>query len=152
MDLMPWKKKEGGELSQLRSELDRLFNRFFDMEIPFGRESLQPGQWTPRVDVMESPKEIRVKAEIPGMDAKDIEVTVEGRTLMIKGEKREEKVDKDENTHRVERRYGYFNRAIQLPAEVSPKAVEASYKKGVLQIFMTKVKPADVHRIEIKSS
>ena len=136
----------------MRSELDRLFNRFFDMEPPFGRESLRSGQWSPRVDVVESPKEIRVKAELPGMDAKEIEVSIEGRTLTIKGEKREEKIDKNENTHRVERMYGYFNRSVELPAEVSSKGVEATYKKGVLDIVMAKTKPADAHRIEIKTA
>jgi HSP20 family protein len=94
-DLMPWRKREGKDLVGFKSELDNLFNRFFDLDFPISREFFKEGQWLPRMDVSEGKKEITVQAEIPGCDAKDIDVNLDGRTLTIKGEKKQNKEQKE---------------------------------------------------------
>ncbi len=126
-DLMPWGKREIKDLVGFKREFDKLFNRFFDTDFPSVRELFSKEQWLPRLDVSEGQKDITVKAEIPGCDAKDIHVSIEGRTLTIKGEKKKEKEEKEENVHRVERSYGYFSRTLELPAEVDQENVDAKY-------------------------
>lgn len=150
-DLTPWGKRELKDLVGIKKELDNLFNRFFDADFPSARELFSKKEWAPRVDVSEGEKEITVKAEIPGCDAKDIHVSIEGRTLTIKGEKKREKEEKEENHHRVERSYGYFSRTLELPVEVDQENVDAKYKKGVLRLVFTKTKEAKGKHIEIKT-
>ena len=150
-DLMPWGKRELKDIAGLKRELDSLFNRFFDVSFSERPRVFSKDEWTPRVDVSEGKKEITVKAEIPGCDAKDIHVTLEGRILTIKGEKKKEKEEKDENVHRVERSYGYFSRSMELPAEVDQENVDAAYKKGVLRLVLTKTKETEGKKIEIKT-
>ena len=150
-EIMPWEKRELKDLVGMKKELDKLFNRFFDADFPSAREFFLKDQWAPRVDVSEGKKEITVKAEIPGCDAKDIHVSLEGRTLTIKGEKKKEKEEKDENVHRVERSYGYFSRSMELPAEVDQENVDAAYKKGVLKLVFIKTKETAGKKIEIKT-
>jgi HSP20 family protein len=102
--------------------------------------------------VSETAKAVIVKAEIPGMEAKDIDIAITGDVLTIRGERRQEKEEKDENTHLVERRYGSFSRSIGLPAEVEADKVDATYKNGVLKITMTKTKKASQKKIEVKAA
>jgi HSP20 family protein len=150
-DLMPWKKRTPKQVVRFRNELDDLFNRFFDVGFPEPGEFLKEFDWYPSVDVSESGNTITVKAEIPGVDAKDIEVSLEGTVLTIKGEKKQEKEEKEENHHHSERSYGYFHRRVELPAEVDPDKVEAAYKNGVLTIQLIKTKESATRKIEIKS-
>ena len=135
-----------GDLSAMRREMDRVFDRFFE-GWPF-----QPAKggrsWTPSLDLSESPKAVVVRAEIPGMEAKDIDIAITGDVLTIRGERRQDKEEKDENIHLVERRYGSFSRSIALPAEVETDKVDATYKDGVLKITMTKTKKASQRKIE----
>ena len=138
-----------GELSTFRREMDRLFDRFFE-GWPF-KPSPQEGPWAPSVDVSETEKEVIVKAELPGMDPKDIDVSVRGDILTLHGERKQEKEEKGENFHRVERSYGSFSRSIQLPAEVDSGKVNATYKDGVLKISLPKTKEAAVKKIEVKA-
>lgn len=149
---MPWRKREIKDLVGFKSELDNLFNRFFDLDFPISRELFKEVQWVPRVDVSEGKKEITVKAEIPGCDAKDIHVSLDGRTLTIKGEKKQEKEEKEENFNRIERSYGSFTRRMKLPAEVDQENIDASYKKGVLKLVFKKTKAKEGKIIEIKTS
>jgi len=94
--------------------------------------------FTPRVNVSETDKEIKVSAELPGMDEKDIDVSLTRDTLTIKGEKKEEKEDKGKDYYRMERSYGSFTRAISLPIEVDTDKAKATFKKGVLQVVLPK--------------
>ena len=94
---------------------------------------------------------ITVKAEIPGCEAKDIDVKLDGRMLTISGEKKQEKEEKDENFHRVERTYGSFSRMVELPGEVNPEDVDATYKKGVLKLVLKKIRETEAKKIEIKT-
>jgi HSP20 family protein len=146
--LIPW--TDRGDLSSLRREMDRAFDRFFEgwpFQVTKGGRS-----WTPSIDVSETPKAVVVKAEIPGMEAKDIDIAITGDVLTIRGERRQEKEEKDENTHLVERRYGSFSRSVGLPAEVETDKVDATYKNGVLKITMTKSKKASQKKIEVKAA
>ena len=112
--LIPW--GEHGELTRFRREMDRLFDRFCEgwpFKLPAeGRE------WAPSVDMCETAKDVVVKAEIPGMHPKDIDVSVHGDVLTMRGERKREQEEKGESFHRIERSYGVFSRSIRLPAEV----------------------------------
>lgn len=137
------------EVSRLRREMDRLWEDFFGP----GRRALQPltEAWLPALDVSESGDKVTVKAEIPGMEAKDIEISVVGDTLTIKGEKKVEKEEKEESYHLMERSYGSFVRSIRMPAPVNADKIEASYKNGVLTITCPKKEEVKPKAIEIKT-
>ena len=135
-----------------RNEMDRLMDDFlggFDLR-PF---SSRPDNFTPRIDVLDTDKEVRVSAELPGMDGKDIELSLTGEVLTIKGEKKEEKEEKGKDYYRSERSYGSFVRTVPLPVEVDTTKVEASFKKGVLTVTMPKTPKAigGTKRIEVKA-
>ena len=148
MELVQWRPFR--EVSRLRNEMDRLWDDYFGP----GRRALQPMEeaWLPAVDVSETGDKITVKAEIPGMEAKDIEISMVGDTLTIKGEKKVEREEKEENYHMVERSYGSFSRAMKLPAVVDPDKVEATYKNGVLTVVLPKKEEVKPKAIEIKAS
>jgi HSP20 family protein len=147
-ELMPWRERR--ELSTLRREMDHLFDRFFD-GWPF-RVSAGKNEWAPVVDVSETAKEIVVKAEVPGMDPKEIDISVQGNLLTLRGERKQEKESNGENFHRIERVYGAFSRSVNLPAEVDTEKVEAVYKNGVLRISMPKTETSSVKKIDVKVS
>jgi HSP20 family protein len=151
-DLMPWRKRYGNELVGLKSEMDKLFNRFFDSDFPLTTGALQEGQWAPRIDIIEGKNDITVQAEIPGCDVKDLDVSLDGRILTIKGEKKHEKEEKDKNYLRVERAQGYFSRTMELPTEVDQTDINANYKKGVLKVVLKKTESKEGRKIEIKTS
>jgi HSP20 family protein len=146
MDLIQWKPFR--EVSRLRSEMDRLWDEYFGT----GRRAFRMEEaWLPAVDISETGDKITVKAEIPGMEAKDIEISMVGDTLTIKGEKKAETEEKDENYHMVERSYGSFSRAVKLPAVVDAEKVEATYKNGVLTVVLPKKEEVKPKAIEIKA-
>ena len=151
-DLMPHRGRPGKELVSFRSEIDNLFNRFFGTDFPISRRLFGDGEWAPRVDVIEGSGDITVKAEIPGCEAKDIDVKLDGRTLTISGEKKQEKEEKAENFHRLERSYGSFCRMVELPAEVVQEDIDATYKKGVLKLVFKKTRESEAKKIEIKTA
>jgi HSP20 family protein len=142
-ELTPWKPFR--ELSTLRDEIDKLWDRLFKEEMePFRRE------WMPSLDVSETKNNIVLKAEAPGMDAKDIDISLARDILTIKGEKKQEKEEKDENYHRIERNYGSFSRSVRLPQEVQSDKIKANYKDGVLKITLPKSEEAKAKEIKIK--
>jgi HSP20 family protein len=149
-EIMPWKKRGGKEISRFGSELDSLYDRFFGRGSTISNGFLQEEALFPVLDISEGKKAITVKAEIPGIEAEDLDVSLDERTLVIKGEKKQEKEDKEENYHRMERSYGYFRRTLQLPADVDPQKVEASYKKGVLKVVLKKTKESEAKKIQIR--
>ena len=149
-ELLPWKKRGGKEISRFGSELDSMADHFEDHGSMIPGSFLQEKALFPVLDISESKKEIMVKAEIPGVEADDLDVSLDGRTLIIKGEKKQEKEDIDENYHRMERSYGYFSRSAQLPADVDPSKVEASYKKGVLKVVLKKTRESEAKKIEVR--
>jgi HSP20 family protein len=103
--------------------------------------------WNPSVDIFENENEVVFKAELPGMNAKDIEVKLENNVLTLKGERQFEKETKEENYHRVEREYGTFSRSFALPTAVNGDKVIAEYKDGILKIVLPKkeeIKPKPI--------
>jgi HSP20 family protein len=108
--------------------------------------------WTPRLDVSETDTTLEIVADLPGMDKKNINVSLDGDLLTIKGEKKEVKEKKDKHYHSIERRSGSFYRAVRLPAEVENDKIEAAFKDGVLTLTLPKSKEAakKVAQIEIK--
>jgi HSP20 family protein len=116
----------------------------------FGRKwgtPLPTSVWNPAVDIFENDNEIVIKAELPGLNAKDIEVKFENNVLVLKGERRFEKETKEENYHRIEREYGAFSRAFTVPFAVKSENVTAEYKDGVLKVVLPKkeeIKPKPI--------
>jgi len=105
----------------------------------------------PAVEVIEKPEEIVVKAELPGIDVKDVEVRLENNQLVIQGEKKRESKEEKDNILRMEVSYGSFYRVIPLPAEVKEDKIKAKYKKGVLTITLPKSEQAKAKKISIES-
>jgi HSP20 family protein len=148
---LPAKREDENPFAILRQEMDAMFDNFFrsfDME-PF--ES-RLGAFTPKVDVVESDKEMKITAELPGIDEKDIDVSLQNDMLTIKGEKKEETEDKGKDYYRMERSYGSFSKTIALPIEVETDKVEARFKKGVLSITIPKTARtvAETKKIAVK--
>ena len=145
MALVPWRPFE--ELTSFRREMDRLWDRFFS-ERP-ALEFLERG-WEPSLDISETKGDLVVKAELPGIDPKDIDISLAGDTLTIKGEKKQEKEEKEENYHRIERSYGAFSRMVKLPMSVQNDKIKASYQNGVLKITLPKSEEEKKKQIKIK--
>ena len=145
MDIVPW--RSFGEISRFRREMDDLFNRIF------GETSLSKiglGKWQPLVDISETDTDIIIKAELPGIDAKDVDVSITGDRLIIKGEKQQEKEEKEENRYRSERYYGTYERVINLPASIVENKTEATFDKGILTITLPKVEKIKKKQVKIK--
>ena len=133
----------------LRSEMNALFDDFF----PGAGEATGPwGAFMPRIDVKETDGEIRVTAEMPGIEEKDVEISLDGDMLTIKGEKKEEKEEKGEESYRLERSYGSFRRSVALPCAVNADKASAKYKQGVLTIALPKAAEAKKKTIPVKAS
>jgi len=105
--------------------------------------------WSPAVDIFETEGEIVVKAELPGMERKDITLNLEKNVLTLKGERRFEKETKEDNYHRIERSYGTFSRAFSIPATVDEEKIRADYKDGVLKIVLPKKEQSKPKQIRI---
>ncbi|UCE54834.1 MAG: Hsp20/alpha crystallin family protein [Desulfobacterales bacterium] len=148
-DMLPWKRKKENHANELRREIDNMYDRFFEPNFLPSSYLFGKGKWDPTVDISEGRKDITVKAEIPGIEAKDFDISIDGRLLTIRGEKKQEQKEKEETYYRVERSYGYFNRTIELPAEVDPDKVDASYKRGILKIKLRKAKDYETKRIKV---
>ena len=146
---MPWKRKKENRANDYNREIDNLYDRFFEPNFLPSSYLFGEGKLDPTLDISEGRKDITVKAEIPGIEAKDFDISIDGRLLTIKGEKKQEQKEEEETYYRVERSYGYFNRTIQLPAEVNPDKVDATYKRGVLKIKLRKSKENESKLIKI---
>jgi HSP20 family protein len=144
-----------GALLDLRSQMNRLFDQFFERPFslsPFFRESAMIGDFAPRLDVSETDEEVTISAELPGLEPEDINITVDRNCLNISGEKRAEKEDQGQHYCRVERSYGSFQRSIPLPDELDEDKIDATYKRGVLKVTVPKKAEykRQSKRIEIK--
>ncbi|MGO8954401.1 MAG: Hsp20/alpha crystallin family protein [Rhodomicrobium sp.] len=145
------------QFQTFRSEMDRLFDSFLTgmPSLTNLRQAFPAAQGlTPAWDVKETEKELVVKADLPGIDEKDIQLTIHDGVLSIRGEKKSERTDERENYHFMERSFGSFQRAIRLPETVDEDKVQANFDKGVLTVTLPK-RPEMVKaekKIEIKSS
>jgi len=136
------------DVAVLQNRLNSIFN---DFGRPDGeQESLTMGSFVPPVDVYEDEHQLVLKLEIPGIKQEDLDVRVENQTLTVKGERKFEKDEKEENFHRIERRYGSFVRTFTLPQTVDTTAVKASYDNGVLAISMAKKEAAKPKQVKVE--
>jgi HSP20 family protein len=153
MAIIPWRPKEMWwdpfkDLEAIQNEMNRLFDsslvRWGDKD-----RGLLEGAWSPAVDIFDSKDNVMVKADIPGMTKDEIELSVYGVTLLIKGRKKQEKESEDKGYVRTERFYGAFNRAVRLPAAVDASKVDAKYKNGVLELILPKKEESKAKQIKI---
>jgi HSP20 family protein len=131
-----------------RNEMEGLFERFFGEE---GGNGQAVKAWAPRVDVEETEKEILVKADLPGVDPKDVEVQVEENVLTIRGEKKEQKEEKKKNFHRLERFVGTFYRAIPLPTGADADKVSATSANGTVTVTVPKKPGTQPKKITVQA-
>ena len=108
------------------------------------------GDWAPRVDIAETDKEFSIKAEIPDVKREDVKVSVDNGVLIITGERKQEKEEKNKKYHRVERFYGSFTRSFTLPANIDESKVEASFKDGMLNLSIPKIEETKPKAIDVK--
>ncbi|SPE26194.1 Heat shock protein Hsp20 [Acidobacteriia bacterium SbA2] len=135
------------DLVTAQRDFDRLFRGAFSSQP--GETELSTRSWAPPVDIYETEDAIVLKAELPGVDPKDVEVRVEDNTLYLKGERKFEKEVKEQNYHRVERSYGSFARSFSLPNSISTDQVKAEFKDGLLTLTMPKREEAKPKTIKI---
>ena len=135
-------------LGKISRDFDGLLSRLFDgAESP---ESSGGESFVPKVNVRETGEAIEITAEVPGLKPEDIELTLTGDVLTLKGEKKDEREEKTEDYHLVERSYGHFQRSFRLPVEVDRAKLAATHKDGVLTVTLPKAAEAGSARIEVK--
>ena len=132
------------EVVALQNRVNNLFR-----EMNEGDSPLTTASFVPAVDIYEDPKKVVLKLEVPGIEEKDLDVRVENNTLTVKGERKFEKEEKEENFHRIERRYGSFFRSFTLPSTVDSEHINASYTNGVLKLELSKKPEAQPKQIKV---
>ena len=135
------RREEADPFRDFQREMNRLFGEFFGEQRPALRDrepGWAPAAFLPRVDVSETDAEVKVSAELPGMDEKDISVELQDDVLTLRGEKKTEQEEKGENWYRREQSVGSFHRSIELPADVDASKAVAKFKKGVLTVVAPK--------------
>ena len=133
------------EVVALQNRVNSLFRDFNEG----GDGPLTAASFTPAVDIYEDNQKVVLKLEVPGIEEKDLDVRVENHTLTVKGERKFEKEEKEENFHRIERRYGSFYRAFTLPSTVDTENVGANYTAGVLKLELKKKPEAQPKQIKV---
>lgn len=132
------------EVVALQNRVNSLFRDMNESDSP-----LTAASFVPAVDIYEDSKRVVLKLEVPGIDEKDLDIRVENNTLTVKGERKFEKEEKEENFHRIERRYGSFYRAFTLPSTVDTENVGATYDAGVLKLELKKKAEAQPRQIKV---
>jgi len=144
MEITKWEPLH--EMASMRRQMENLWESFFG---PESRDFYNEG-FTTCLDVAENKDEVLVKIDVPGIDEKDFSVYLSGDNLIIKGERKEDKEEKEKHYHRIERRHGNFQRVIALPVSVNAEKINAEYKNGVLEIHLPKKEEAKPKEIQIK--
>lgn len=137
------------ELTQFQDRMNRLFDELWGNG---GEMERAQAAWAPAVDICEEEDRIVLKADLPGVEQKDIHLDVEGGRLTIKGERRLERSSDDEGCHRLERAYGAFVRSFRLPDVIDPDGIKAAYKDGVLEVTLPKKEEVKPRKVEIASA
>jgi HSP20 family protein len=146
MALIRW--EPARELNSLQSEMNRLFNTFFDTP-PAGGPGDGGRRWLPAMDVVETPDHFVLRADLPGLSEGDVDVELEDNVLTISGERKAEHEDRQEGFYRVERAFGSFRRSLTLPEGVDPNAIDASFDKGVLEVRIPKPEERKPRKVAI---
>lgn len=153
---MPVRRENDSPVMAIQNEMNRMFDQFFND--PFAILPLAAARnisdFMPRIDVSETETAMKVTAELPGMEEKDVQLSLEDDALVISGEKKSDVEEKGKNFHRVERSYGSFQRVIPLVSEIQADKVEAVFRNGVLTVTLPKTPAAarQTRKISIKSS
>jgi HSP20 family protein len=156
-DKMAIRRENESPVMAIQNEMNRLFDNFFSDPFdltPIAALRPLPAEFSPRVNVSETDKAMQVTAELPGMEEKDIQISLEQECLVLTGEKKSESEETGKNFHRYERSYGSFQRVIPLVSEIKEDKVEATFKNGVLTIILPKAESAvkAAKKISIKPS
>ena len=140
------------DLMTVQDRMNRIFDDAFRGAARPGTEEdwALGGSWAPAVDIFENEGNLVLKAELPGIDPKDVDVRVENNVLTLHGERKFDSEVKREQYHRVERAYGSFGRSFSLPDDVSPAKVSAEFKDGVLTVHLAKTEKAKPRQVEVK--
>lgn len=152
-DRLPVRRADYDPFREIQREMNHLFDDFltgFPLASRVGGREGWMTEFSPKVDVSETDKDIQISAELPGMDEKDISVEMEDAAITIRGERKEEREDKGKNWYTREQSYGTFQRVIPLPAEVVGDKAAAKFKKGVLTITVPKREESPTRRKSIK--
>ena len=139
------------DLVTLQDRMNRLFEDSLSRSKTTDQE-MAMGAWTPAVDIYETPEQIVMRADLPGIAEKDIDVRIENNVLVLRGERKFLKEAKEEDYHRIERSYGVFSRTFQLPGTIDQNKIQAVHQDGVLEVRLPKredTKPRQV-KIDIK--
>lgn len=144
MALIRWEPTR--ELNTIQSEMNRLFNSFFDSPVQVG---VAQRHWIPAMDLVEKDGEYVLRADLPGLSDEDVHVDVEDNVLTISGERKAEHEERKEGYHRVERASGKFSRSLTLPEGIDPEAVTAHFDAGVLEVRVPKPAARTPHRVSI---
>ena len=157
-NIVPWSRKslqvrrdEEDPFVALQNQVNQVFDHFFNgfALSPLWGSDLRTGAFNPRLDFTETDKEYRITVELPGLDEKDVDLSLANNILTIKGEKKQEKEEKRKDFYRMERAYGTFSRSIPVPDGVDIEKVDASFKKGLLVISLPKSEDAQKERKKI---
>ena len=148
MALVRWEPMR--ELNTLQTEMNRLFNTFFDEGNGQGRGASR--RWAPAVDLFEREDSLVLKADLPGLSEDDVQIEVRDNVLTISGERRADFEDKQNGYYRVERAFGSFSRSLTLPEGVDADKIDASFDNGVLEVTIPKPEERKPRRIEISGS
>ncbi len=151
MNLIPWRKPHAvdGELSRLRSFVDEVFDRF--SRDPFAHGTTAESSWRPALDVSETDSEITIRAEVPGIDPKELDIAVNGSMLSIGGEKSGGEEREGEDWWQCERRFGSFKRVLELPNSADPDKVTAEGENGIVTVRIAKKPGARTRQVEVRA-
>jgi HSP20 family protein len=140
------------ELSSLQTEMNRLFNTFFDAPATggTGNGGAQARRWVPAMDLVETDDHFVLRADLPGLSEDDVSLEVEDNVLTVSGERKAEHEEQREGFYRVERAFGSFRRSLTLPEGVDPEGVQAAFDKGVLEIRIPKPEERKPRRVAIR--
>lgn len=139
------------ELSRMEREMEDMFSRFFG-GWPWPRMDVEPFGSAPSVDMVDRRDEVILRADLPGLSEKDIQLTLEEGALTIRGERKEEREKEEEDYYCCERWSGSFSRSLMLPPGIKTEKVSATFRNGVLEIHLPKTKEAEARKIEVKAA
>jgi HSP20 family protein len=137
------------ELNTIQSEMNRLFNTFFDTSAPSNGGSTPLRRWIPAMDLVETQDDFVLRADLPGLSEEDVNIELEDNILTISGERKAEHEERKEGYYRVERSSGTFSRSLTLPEGVNPDGVRASFDRGVLEVRIPKPEERKPRKVAI---
>jgi HSP20 family protein len=137
------------EISTIQTEMNRLFNTFFDTPAPQGATGTPLRRWIPAMDLLETEDAFVLRADLPGLSEGDVNLELEDNVLTISGERKAEHEERKEGYYRVERAWGSFSRSLTLPEGINPDGVQASFDRGVLEVRVPKPEQRKPRKVAI---